>query len=141
MVWKESYKVGVQLIDRQHKELFQRVSDFLLTLRSPVPWDDKVLKVNSTLEFMKDYVVTHFRDEEKLQKEVGYPRLETHRQIHRDMVHYISDVASQYETAGCDERMVQQFAGKLLAWLINHVTAEDQRIANFIKSKDVSGNE
>jgi len=27
--------------------------------------------------------------------------------------------------------LMQEFGGKLLAWLINHVAAEDQRIANY----------
>ncbi|MPN51039.1 hypothetical protein SDC9_198680 [bioreactor metagenome] len=36
---------------------------------------------------------------------------------------------------------MQQFAGKLLAWLINHVAAEDQHIAAYAKEKGVAGND
>ncbi len=141
MIWKEKYKIGVSLIDAQHEELFRRVTDFVETLRSPVEWTGKVGKVNETLAFMKDYVVTHFRDEEAYQRKIGYPGLEAHTKIHNDMVRYVADVAAQYEQAGYKEQLMQQFAGKLLAWLINHVAAEDQKIADYERGRGAAGNE
>ena len=135
MLWKDKYRLGVPLIDEQHFELFQRVDAFLTTLRAGDSWDEKVARVNETLEFMKAYVVEHFRDEEAYQKEIGYPACEAHRKIHKDMVAYVVAVSEEYESLGCNEQMMQQFAGKLLAWLINHVAAEDQRIATYAIGK------
>lgn len=135
MIWKDKYKIGVDLIDSQHMELFRRVTDFVETLRAQGAWGEKVSKVNETLAFMRDYVVTHFRDEEEYQKSIGYPSLEEHRKIHGDMVRYVLDVSEQYEKHGYQQEIVQQFAGRLLAWLINHVAAEDQKIAAFAHSQ------
>lgn len=134
MLWKDKYNIGVALIDEQHRELFRRVDDFLSVVRSDVSWENKVGKVNETLEFMKEYVVTHFRDEEEYQRSVGYPSLDSHRDIHDGMVRYVVEVADQYEREGCREQLMQQFAGRLLAWLINHVASEDQKIAQFVKN-------
>jgi len=64
MLWKEKYELGVPLIDEQHKELFKRVESFMQVLRMASSWEDKVDKVNETLDFMNTYVVEHFRDEE-----------------------------------------------------------------------------
>ena len=135
MLWRDKYELGVPLIDSQHKELFRRVDAFFQTLRSADTWEKKVERVNETLEFMKAYVVEHFRDEEAYQLEVNYPGFEPHQQKHRDMVQYVLDFSKEYEIKGCEEQMVQQFGGKLLAWLINHVAAEDQRIATHVLSK------
>jgi hemerythrin-like metal-binding domain len=135
MIWKEKYRVGVGLIDRQHEELFRRVTDFVETLRAPGEWEQKVTKVNETLVFMKDYVVTHFRDEEAYQEGIGYPGLEEHCKIHNDMMQYVNDIAAQYEREGYNEKLMQQFAGKLIAWLINHVAVSDQKIAEYVNSK------
>ena len=63
------------IVDNQHRELFRRVDVFMQALRSSVPWDEKVQLVNETLEFMKSYVVEHFRDEETYQVRIGYPRI------------------------------------------------------------------
>lgn len=137
MLWKDKYELGVPLIDEQHKELFRRVDAFMQTLRSPVSWEEKVEKVNETLEFMKAYVVTHFQDEEAYQQKIGYPNLAEHKAIHEGMVAYVVEVATQYAQQGYDERLMQQFGGKLLAWLINHVAAEDQQICAFANSEEV----
>ena len=140
MIWKDRYRLGVPLIDEQHQELFSRVTDFVAVLRSSAVWEERVEKVNETLNFMKDYVVTHFHDEEEYQQQIGYPEFEAHRKIHNDMVKYVVDVASQYEREGYDERLMQQFAGKLLAWLIHHVASDDQKIADYAKKKGVVNN-
>ena len=138
MIWKEKYKIGVPIIDSQHEELFSRVTSFVETLRSDKPWDQKVEKVNETLEFMKGYVVTHFADEEAYQIKIGYPHFKEHQKIHKDMVAYVVAVSEEYEKEGFKEELMQQFGGKLLAWLINHVVADDQKIAEYARSKEVA---
>ncbi len=141
MLWKEKYKLGVPVVDSQHEELFQRVDAFMQLLRSSASWDEKLKKVNETLEFMKGYVVEHFHDEEEYQKKIGYPNYEAHKQIHTNMVKYVVEFSETYEKSGCNEQLLQQFAGKLLAWLINHVAAEDQKIAAYAIEMGVTGNE
>lgn len=140
MLWKDQYKLGVPVIDAQHKELFRRVDSFLQVLRSENSWDEKIPEINETLEFMKNYVVEHFRDEEEYQRSIDYPGYDAHKQLHADMVKYVLEVSRQYEQSNKNEELMQQFGGRLLAWLINHVAAEDQRIADYAKKKGVSGN-
>lgn len=141
MLWKDKYELGVPLIDEQHKELFQRVEAFMQVLRSTASWNDKVGKVNETLEFMNAYVVEHFRDEEAYQQKIGYPASQEHKKIHRDMVDYVLAVTEEYKSKGFDEQLMQRFAGKLMAWLINHVATEDQQIAAYAISKGVAEND
>lgn len=141
MLWKDKYELGVPLIDVQHMELFQRVEIFMKVLRSSASWDEKVEKVNETLDFMNAYVVEHFRDEEAYQEKIGYPGREEHKKIHTDMVNYVLAVTEEYKRSGYDEQLIQKFAGKLMTWLINHVAAEDQRIAAYAISKGVAKND
>jgi hemerythrin len=141
MLWKAQYELGVPLIDEQHKELFRRVESFLQALRSAGSWDGKIPKLNETLEFMKRYVVEHFHDEEEYQRSIDYPGYEYHKEIHNGMVNYVQEVSRQYEESGYNEELMQQFGGRLLAWLINHVAAEDQRIADHARKRGEGGNE
>lgn len=136
MLWKEKYRIGVPLIDEQHEELFARVGEFVKTLRANEDWDAKVAKVNETLDFMAEYVVSHFADEEELQRKVGFPESEEHKKIHDDMVAFVLEVKKEYEAEGYKEELMQKFAGRLLAWLINHVAASDLRIAEFVKGQE-----
>lgn len=141
MLWKDNYELGVPLIDAQHKELFRRVESFLQVLRSKDCWEEKIPKINETLEFMKRYVVEHFRDEEEYQRSINYPGYEAHKKIHTGMVNYVLEVSKQYQQSNNNEDLMQQFGGRLLAWLINHVAAEDQLIAEYAIKKGMGGNE
>lgn len=136
MLWKEKYEIGVPLIDEQHEELFKRVNNFIEIIRSGDSWASKVKSVNETLEFMKMYVVEHFHDEEEYQIKVAYPKHVEHKSVHKNMVNYVLEVSSEYEKSGYDEKLIKQFAGKLLSWLINHVVTEDQNIANYVLKKE-----
>ena len=135
MLWKDRYELGVPLIDAQHKELFRRVELFLQVLRSEECWDEKIPKINDTLEFMKRYVVEHFHDEEEYQRNINYPGYEAHKHIHNEMVNYVTDVSRKFEQSNDNELLMQQLGGRLLAWLINHVAGEDQRIADYARKK------
>lgn len=135
MMWKEKYKIGVPAIDQQHQELFGRVEEFVVTLRTPGSWEDKLENVKATLEFMKGYVVVHFRAEEEYQRQVNYPRLAAHSKIHADFTEEVVEFEQKFASQGYEEELVQKFAGKLLAWLINHVAAEDQQIGDWAQSK------
>ncbi|HHW46212.1 MAG TPA: hemerythrin family protein [Clostridiales bacterium] len=138
MLWKEQYRIGVPLIDEQHKELFNRIENYVQVLRSNDCWENKIEIVNKTLDFMKDYVITHFTAEEAYQRKIGYPKYNEHKKIHDNMVEYVNSVSRQYEQEGYKEQLMQQLAGKLLAWLVNHVAAEDQRIADFAEGRDAA---
>ena len=81
--------------------------------------------------------MTHFQAEEGFQKKIGYTGYEEHKKIHDEMVQFVLDTESKFMNDGYNEQLMQQFAGKLLAWLINHVLSDDQKIAVFAKEKGV----
>ncbi len=135
MMWKEKYRVGADLVDNQHKELFHRVSNFIQTVQSPQPWEAKLEKVKETMAFMQDYVIIHFNDEERFQEEIGYPELERHKAIHAQFRAGIQGYANRAEQEGYTEELIQEFGGRLMAWLIMHVAAEDQKIGAFLRSQ------
>ena len=132
MIWKEQYRIGIERIDSQHIELFHRVTDFVETLQRPGDWAEQSLKVASTMRFMQQYVITHFRDEETFQRLVHYPNAEEHARIHAAFCAVIQDFANRFEQNGYQKPDAQQLAGKLLAWLINHIVVTDHKIADYV---------
>ncbi|HZJ85038.1 MAG TPA: hemerythrin family protein [Syntrophomonadaceae bacterium] len=137
MMWKEKYKIGVELVDGQHKELFNRISDFVKIVQDKKSsWDEKVNQVKETMYFMQDYVVTHFADEEKYMAEIDYPELEEHKKIHADFKAGVFNYVNRLETEGYSEELAQEFGAKIMAWLIMHVAATDQKIGAYVRSKE-----
>ncbi|MFT8888524.1 MAG: hemerythrin family protein [Ethanoligenens sp.] len=135
MIWKDSYRIGIELVDTQHIELFERVTDFIETLQTPGNWEEKLPKIKSTMVFMEEYVVTHFDSEEAYQKKINYPDFENHHHIHEAFKAEVGRFAAELEQNGYQRQTVQQLAGKLLAWLINHVVVTDHKIADFVATK------
>lgn len=138
MMWKEHFRIGIQTIDEQHEELFLKVGNFLKALRQKGAWEEKLPQVKETMTFMQQYVVSHFAYEEKYQQQINYPYFEEHCKIHEDFKNEVNNFAVRLEQEGYPEELVQQLGGKLLAWLINHVTATDLKMANYVDASEVT---
>lgn len=136
MIWKEKYRVGVELIDQQHKELFGRLSKFIETVQNDMPWEEKIGRVKETMIFVQEYMVTHFDEEEEYQKQIKYPHIEEHKIAHFKLKKEIRDYIESFEEEGFTEEKIQEFSGKLMAWLIMHVGHMDQKIGEFVRSKE-----
>ena len=134
-MWKEHYRIGSDLVDSQHKELFDRVGSCIKAGQDEGAREERLEQVQATLEFMKEYVVIHFRDEEALQAEIGYPGLEKHAAIHAAFREEIRAVAQRVEQEGFDEEKVQEFASRVMTWLLMHVGKEYQKIGVVIRSQ------
>lgn len=134
-MWKEHYRVGSELIDTQHQELFNRVSGFLQIVQGDPPWEERLEQIKETLEFMQHYVVIHFADEEELQREIGYPGLDAHIAIHKKFKAEIASFAEKVTKEGFNEESVQEFGAKVMTWLIMHVGKEDQKIGEFLRAR------
>jgi hemerythrin len=134
-MWKDKYKIGVELIDKQHEELFRRVSDFTRTIRGEEDWNARLDKVKETMLFMKDYVIDHFNEEEIYQEQINYPDIEIHKEAHAKFKEGIDNYVKIFEEEGFTEEKIQEFGGRLMAWLIMHVGNMDQKIGEYVKSK------
>lgn len=134
-MWKEKYKVGVDLIDQQHEELFNRVSEFVKVIQSKDIWEEKLDKVKGTMKFMQDYVVVHFNEEEEYQESIDYPYIEEHKEAHKKFKDAVYKYVDIFNEEGYSQELVQEFGGKLMTWLILHVAKMDQKIGQYVEAK------
>ena len=69
--WKDDYKLGVQLIDDQHKKLFEICGRAYDLLKNEV-YIDKYDRIVEIIEELKQYALYHFKSEEEYMKSIGY---------------------------------------------------------------------
>jgi hemerythrin len=132
MIWTENLAVGVDMIDNQHKALIQAINDLFDACS-----DGKGRKkISETMDFLQNYVGTHFGDEEKLQQKYGYPDYNNHRKLHAEFVSSFLVYKNQLETEGPSIALVAKFNSFVSNWLIYHISREDKKIGEFIKSKE-----
>ena len=136
-MWKEKYKVGVGLIDTQHKVLFDRLSAFIQVVQNEDDWNGKLEKVKETLEFLKDYVVYHFDDEEAYQERINYPDIEKHKKMHASFKDGVNGYVELLNEGNFGQEDIQELSAKLMTWLIMHVGRMDQKLGEYAKEQGV----
>lgn len=127
MLWNATYETGVPAIDEQHKELFRQV-DILLD-------SGKADRVQSTLNFLGDYVVKHFATEEGLQAKSRYPKMAEHKKAHADFIATYKSLRQEYESSGQNAIILMKISKTALAWLKEHIRALDKEFAAYYKTQ------
>jgi len=129
-VWNKTFAVGNDQIDAQHKELFSALSNLIRACGSR---DKKLFRNN--IEFVGNYVSKHFADEEEIQRNVGYPEYQQHKQIHDEYKDTMKRLSSQWLSMGPSEKTLTEIRANIGSWLINHIKVQDVKIGAFIRSK------
>ena len=90
---------GNALIDSEHRQLFAAVN----SLMDACAEGKGRGQIQQTAQFLSDYVVKHFGDEERLQVQSSYPGYSAHKQFHDGYRRQLADVMQE---------LVQKDSGK-----------------------------
>lgn len=130
--WSEDLALGVPRIDDQHKELISRFDKLLRACKE----GQGNKEVSRLLDFLDTYVITHFRDEEQLQQESGFPDYETHKQEHAAFIANIGELKKQVQAEGDIQlEHVLNANNLLLDWLLRHIAVRDKAVGEHLKAK------
>ncbi len=127
--WKSEYKIFDEMIDAEHKELFE------IALRALTYHDGMDIRnhVKLTITELYNYMKTHFRNEEIYMEKIGYPELEEHKKIHASIIESMNLFIKKLPTL-----KILEFEKKLIEymdiWLIGHILYEDRKIISFKKN-------
>jgi hemerythrin len=131
--WNNNLLTGVDLIDKQHKELFHRF-DSLLAACNQGKGKDEVMRL---LQFLDDYIREHFDAEEQLQLKHNYPQYGEHKAQHITFVADVDRLKKQFVSEGATLPLVIQTNQALVAWLIQHISNVDVAFARYLKEHAV----
>lgn len=129
--WQESYSVGIQEIDDQHKELIKIIND----LQEALELDKDSESIAKILEAVVDYTHHHFAYEEKLLEKHGYPDLEEHKKLHVEYRNKMADLKEQFESS----RMFfkPKLVKEILLWLRRHILQVDMEYSRYLKKENI----
>ena len=129
MTWNNSYAIGIPEIDRQHKELCDRI-DKLYEACNAGKGSEEALKV---LDFLEAYTKQHFSDEERLQQKIGYPQYSEHKAAHDAFIKQIANLKAEMNANGATIPMIININRAISSWLINHILKMDTELKKYIK--------
>jgi hemerythrin len=129
LAWQDSYRLGDKKVDAQHRQLFELLSELIKSCM-----DDSVAKkLHVTLEFLVDYTVKHFYDEESLQVQTNYPDYRRHKQLHEDFKVTVGEIVEKFDRDGSSEELSNDLNKIVAQWLVKHITVEDKKIGEYLR--------
>lgn len=123
MMWKDSYRLGVEQIDQQHRELFDMTEELVNAVEEGATAAD----YEKAVGFLQDYVIEHFRDEEAYLASLHARDLAAHQAEHQAFTETVENYGRRLKENGFDEKTMKDLAGTVTAWLIYHVVDTDQK--------------
>jgi hemerythrin len=128
LTWDCSLDIGIDNIDNQHKELFNRL-DKLLTSIEDEKGNDEVIR---TLDFLEEYVVEHFKEEEEIQNKTNYPLADIQRVQHEGFKSDLKEFRRVFESHGASTVLTLNIQKSLVNWLKNHIMNLDKDLGDFL---------
>ena len=124
--WLDDFKLGEAEIDREHWGLFALIND-LSDQHAQGAGD---ASITSTIDALAAYVDVDFEHEERLMRTVGYPKLDSHIELHVALARRVEEykAAIERQAARFDSN---GFTAFLTEWLTDHILQEDMQFAKY----------
>ena len=123
-------EVGVPKIDSQHKELVDRINA-VTAMGTKSATDEETKK---TLNFLGEYVVKHFRDEEELHKQSNYPKMAEHKEQHKQFLKAFDDLKNEFLKSGSSAKLTLEINNSAITWVVRHIKSSDKDFGTFYNS-------
>ncbi len=137
IAWTPDLKVGVDLIDDQHKQLIEKMNE----LDRAVKHSRGVPKIIKTLDFLIEYTDFHFGTEEKNMVEMAYPKYEYHSGQHKEFVNTLKNLEMDFEEEGATQALAESINTFMFNWLVKHIKTVDVQFGRFLDEKDLAMHE
>ncbi len=125
--WREQLSVGNDLLDSDHKHLFE-----IINLAGVALAKKRFSTLTEALDSLGRYSKLHFILEEKIATAVGYEHTESLHNAHDRLLARLDELKHEIGQEWTDAA-AENFTALLRDWLINHVIKEDMLMKPLLK--------
>lgn len=123
MEWTDALSTGNALLDEHHREIFRWIAE----LESAAA-ENRTLFGVYVITRLNRYVREHFKVEEALMRQAGYPKLAEHIAEHEAFRHRIGEMHVHSIAREIPKETVDYLNG----WLKNHIARTDMEYVPFL---------
>ena len=123
--WDSALETGYPDIDEQHKQLVATLNDLLFACKHGT----HRAELKKTVDFLVNYTIKHFADEEMFQIEHNYPEYEQHKRLHDNFKLVASELTDRLVREGASISLLAEMHSVIGGWLVSHIQGEDMKIA------------
>lgn len=129
--WNDDLSVQIESIDKQHQKLIAMLNELFNALKN----DEEKAYLQDLLQGLADYTVEHFRDEEKLLEENGYPEYAKHKAQHEGFVAKVNEFKEKFEAG--EEMLAIEVLDFISDWIYGHIMGVDRKYSAFLLERGV----
>jgi hemerythrin len=129
--WTADLLCNEPLIDEQHKELFVRAKNLIMSIGSGKTEEE----VCDMISFLEGYVITHFEIEEMYMAQYKYPNYALHKEQHTQFMANLNKIKHDYKTNGESLYLALRLQQDIVDWLTEHIGESDKEFGQFMTEK------
>ncbi|MYL84050.1 bacteriohemerythrin [Desulfovibrio aerotolerans] len=121
LAWSDKLMLNISTIDGEHKQLVSWMNQLAIAATDN---DNDIIK--NLFENLKQYTMTHFKNEELYMESLDYPDLPRHKAKHFEL----KSMVAEFQRSLNDNQAINinEILKFIRHWLIDHIVAEDMKI-------------
>ncbi|KAA6225040.1 MULTISPECIES: bacteriohemerythrin [unclassified Campylobacter] len=127
--WEDKYSINDSKIDAEHKKLFEIASK----VESAVYKYVERSELKEILSELFSYMKVHFHNEEEYMQDIGYPYLNEHKIMHKDIV---SDMSNLIQNVKTTNDLKEKLYTVISDWLLDHILHHDMMIGSWLNEQN-----
>jgi hemerythrin len=127
--WDDKLSVGNDLIDQQHRMMMMLCRKLDIAIKT----EQQTETIDFIIHELRGYTEFHFFSEENVMREIGFPQLREHTQIHTELLTDLNNMTQKWRRREFPPGDTLAF---LYRWLIRHIVGEDSKIGRYAKSSE-----
>jgi hemerythrin len=126
LVWNDNCSIGMDLIDAQHKHLFEIGNQVYALLKSDLQID-KHADLILIIDDLRNYTKYHFKCEEDYMISINYADYEDQKKEHTNFLKELD--AININNVGKDyQGYIEDLLGFVFSWILEHILQKDKLI-------------
>jgi hemerythrin len=91
-------------------------------------------ETKKVIDFLGEYIIKHFGDEEAMQRQVKYPKYEGHKQLHQTYIAEFKKIREEFSKNGASPKFTVGLNTSIVNWIISHIKVHDVEFGKFYQA-------
>ena len=131
--WRDNFNTGIEVIDNQHRRLFEIGTD-LYNLTSSDDGSDYYDEIVKLLDELKEYTKYHFDFEEAYMEKFNYDDIEAHKLEHKNFIDKINETESK-DIDMNQKEVILEMIELIVSWVTGHIVGTDFKYRDSLMEK------
>ena len=123
---------GIAKVDEQHQELVKMLNGLLSMGTQAIAKEE----MKKAIDFLGDYVMKHFNEEESLQRQSSYKKYEMHKEQHKEFINTFKVLKEDFAVNGPSAKFVVSLNSSVISWIVKHIKGADVEFGKYYQEQN-----